>query len=153
MLTNLTKLKSKLEAFLADDAKKKETLAMLAELGLIPKSEAGPNQEDVDKMIEASRAEGKEAGYAEGEKAGREKTTNEAVEIVQICQLVGMSKMAPVLLKENVSVDDARRKVLAARADQSSQVEITSTVSATSTGAPDALLTDAKRRAEATQKH
>ncbi len=146
MLTNIPKLKSKLESFLADDAKKEDVVSMLADLGFIVKPENA--QAEIDKLIAAAQTEGEKSGHTAGEESGRQTAIDYAVEVAQICQLAGTPEMAADLMKAETPIEEVRKKVVAAKADQSSKVEIASTVSATSVAEPDVLLADAQRRAQ-----
>ena len=75
--------------------------------------------------------------------------TAQVKEILGLCEVAGVHDLAFVqgLLTDGVTTEQARTKILEAKADQSKQTHIFSTVSALSTGEVNPLLADAKRRA------
>lgn len=81
-----------------------------------------------------------------GKEAGAVDAVKIATDIIELCALGGRPEMAKELIASRVSVDDARKKILEAKA--ASGPEILSTVGAISTGEVNPLLVDAKRRAE-----
>ncbi|MBU0994111.1 MAG: S49 family peptidase [Proteobacteria bacterium] len=105
----------------------------LAQLGYIPKTDVP----DTDKIKE------------EGKATGKNEAMTYAKEIIGLCDLAGMLKMSVSLIEKNVSIEDARRTILEAKAAESGKNEIISTVGATGTGEINPLIKDAMRRKEA----
>lgn len=75
--------------------------------------------------------------------------SGQAEQILGLCELAGVKDLTFVsgLIKEGVTVEQARTKILEAKANASEQNQIFSTVSALTTGEVNPLLADAKRRA------
>ncbi len=126
-------LQTRLEALITTPGLDAE--AALGELGFAPKPGAQTDA-DPDKI----RAEASEAATAEA--LGRVNG------VLDLCALANMPEMASPLIRENLSVEDARKRILDARAEQGKGNEIFSTVSPLSTGEVNPLLADARNRAE-----
>lgn len=131
---NQNELKTQLEGLITTPGLDAE--AALEELGFVAKPSGEP-EPAVD--LEAARKEAAETAAAEA--LGRVRG------ILDLCALAGMPEMAATLIREDLSVEDARKRILEARAEESSRQEIVSTVSALSTGEVNPLLADARRRA------
>lgn len=138
---NNAEMKDQMEALLTNPDV--DAGAVLAELGYIPRPDESA-QPDVD--VEQITADATEAG--------RKEAMDRVTGIMDLCKLAGMPEMASDLIKEGVSVEDARKKVLDAKAADSGKDEIISTVSGTSTGEINPLMADAeKRKKEAEARH
>lgn len=110
--------------------------AVLAEFGLVPKPEGNPPE--IDKITGDAKEEGR--------KAAMEK----AAKLVSLCRLAAMPvEFAEGLIKDDVSVEDAGKKILEAKAKGDGEGEIRSTLSGLSTGEKNQVVEDAKKRAEA----
>jgi len=146
---HLTDLKLNLSNFLSGELKA-ETETALATLGYFPKTEpvAMP---DVDKIKAEAEAAGKLVGIAEG-KAEAERATKTAVEtatgIMDLCLAADKPDLAIDLIKSGVTLEGAREKLLALKADADKTIDIKSKVGALSTGSTNPLLVDAARRRE-----
>jgi signal peptide peptidase SppA len=70
-------------------------------------------------------------------------------EVLSLCQVAGVNDLGFVqgLISEGLTLKQASEKILEAKADEASNSQIFSTVSALSTGEANPLLADAKRRA------
>lgn len=98
----------------------------------------------------AAKAEGHAAGLAEGAEAGRQEARTRATQIMEICALAGLDKDALGYVRDPaLSVEQVRAKVVEAQAAEAEKTRIRSTVSATTTGAPNPLMEDAQKRAGA----
>jgi capsid assembly protease len=108
-----------------------------------------------DLDLEAIRQDAMAAGLQQGREEGSKEATARAVEIIGLCAAADpgfpMAAMAE-LIDGDMSVDDARAKILEMTAERSRETEIVSTVSAMSTGGKNPLTADAERRAEAARK-
>ena len=108
---------------------------------------------DAEELIaaaeEAAKKEGHASGVTEGRKAGCDESLARARGILEACNLAGMDgKFALTLISdESTTVEAAGPKILEAKAEASKNSQISSTVSATTTGAVNPLLADAQRRA------
>ena len=115
--------------------------AALGELGFVPRpSGVAETPVDPDKI----RAEAADAATVE--------TMGRVKGILDLCALAGRPEMATALIKEDLSVEDARKRILEARAEEGNEQEIVSTVSALSTGEVNPLLANARERAEKADK-
>jgi signal peptide peptidase SppA len=137
---NMKTVRERLEAALADTPKD-EAESTLREMGYF--AETPPAQAAVD--VEKITAEVREASMEEG----RQEALSYYQEVTEICSLAGMDGMALTLIEQNVSVEDARKKVIAAKASRDGKDEIRSTVGALSTGEVNPLIANAKKRSEA----
>ena len=107
--------------------------AVLAELGYVPAS----SQEDNEQALATAREE------------GSNETLQRVCGILDLGKLGGMPDMAKGLIESKASVEEARTKILEAKAKQGSEERIFSTVNPTTLGDQSALVADAKKRAEA----
>lgn len=115
-------------------AKNADVMAQLKELGIGP----------ADGMIPKAEADQiKEDARAEGEQSAMERVNG----IFDLCSLAGSIGMARNLINEGLTVEQAREKILQAKAHQSTDQTVTSTVGATTTGEVNPLLADARKRA------
>jgi hypothetical protein len=72
------------------------------------------------------------------------------MEILEACSLAGMEKESLGYVRDTkLSVEEVRGKIVEARAAAADRTRISSTVSATSTGEVNPLLTNARQRADA----
>jgi len=71
--------------------------------------------------------------------------------ILEICTLGGKLNMAMDLISSNTSIDDARKKVIDAKAKDSQTQQVISTVTALGNGEVSPLVADARKRAETAQ--
>ncbi|HET56897.1 MAG TPA: S49 family peptidase [Deltaproteobacteria bacterium] len=129
-------VRERLEAALAD-VPKDDADSALREMGYftdIPQEEAAVGVEKIT---------------AEAREDGRKEALSYYREVMEICSLAGMNDMALTLIEQNVSTEDARKKVIAAKAGRDGKDEIRSTVGALTTGEVNPLIANAKRRAEA----
>lgn len=131
-------VRAQMEAALSNGSKKVEAVKMLSDLGFVQKSET-MSAEDVEK----AKMESMDTGRAEGKKEAMNRING----IMELCNLADMPQMATSLLNSDLSVEDARKKILDAKASGDRSTEIWSTVSATGIGEANPLLADAKRRA------
>ncbi|MBW2342513.1 MAG: S49 family peptidase [Deltaproteobacteria bacterium] len=106
--------------------------AVLAELGYVPRSEEKPV--DLEKITADAVAQ------------GRKDAMDTMTGILDLCVLGGVPEMAAGFLKEGVSVEDARKKILEYKAVQDGKDEIISTVGPNNTGEVNPLLADARKR-------
>jgi signal peptide peptidase SppA len=110
--------------------------AALLSLGYIPK--------DNEINVEEIRAEATEQGRTE--------VMDRVTGILDLCKLAGMPDMAAPLIKDGATVEEARKKIIDAKADESGKNEIISTVGALSTGEENPLLENAQKRADAVKR-
>lgn len=108
-----------------------EVQTAMAEIGFVPKSTM---KSDLEKM--------------------RISTIGDTQEILSLCKLAGVTDIgfAVSLVSDGISIKQAKEKILQAKADDSDQNEIFSTVGAISTGEVNPLIADAKRRARKENK-
>lgn len=113
-----------------------DAAAILKELGYAP---AGAGTESADTDPETIMAEGVDAG--------RKEALERVKGILDLCKLAGMPRMAAELILSDLTVDQARERILKARAEEGDDREIISTVSGLSDGGVNPLLADAEKRA------
>ena len=68
--------------------------------------------------------------------------------IVEICDVAGMPELAGAMIRDGLTLDEAKRAILDARAKAAEKAPIISTVGPLATGEDNPLLADAKKRAE-----
>jgi capsid assembly protease len=155
-------MKTKLQALFTEAPK--ETVAQaLAELGYVPKMEGviipsahipalaaglGITVEQISGDL--SKIDFKAANAAAIQAAGdnaKKETLAYVQGINEICALGGQEKMAASLIKAEVKIEDARAKILTAKANGTQRTQILSTTGGMSADAPNPLLADAKKRA------
>jgi len=130
-------IKTRFETLLTNESENAQEV--LAELGYVPAPAENPQDTEINvEEITNQAAE-----------AGRNEALARVTGIIDLCSLAGMPQMASSLIKENVSVEDARKKILAAKAEMSGKDEIVSTVGPLNTGELNPMVADAQRRAEA----
>lgn len=144
-LMNLSDLKTGLSQFLSGDLKA-ETETALSTLGFVRKTEAA-EMPDVDAIKVEAETSGKTAGIEEGKAEGAKVAMATATEIMNLCIVDGKPDLAIELIRSGASIDGAREKLLALKADEDKTKGIKSTVGALSTGSTNPLLADAMRRA------
>ena len=71
-----------------------------------------------------------------------------AGDIVEICDLAGMPELAGAIIRDGLTLDEAKSAILDAKAKAAEKAPIISTVGPLSTGEVNPLLADAKKRAE-----
>ncbi|GEM_PF-5276073 len=120
-----------------------EIEAAFAALGFFPKTEG--DAPDIDNIKAESLATGKEEGEASAKTAEAERVAA-VMEKAQIARVSNPKFIAELL---TLSPEDAGQKILDAQADASASQEIFSTVNPMSNGGGNALVEDAKKRAEA----
>ena len=74
--------------------------------------------------------------------------TATAADIVEICNAAGMPELAGAMIRDGLTLDEAKNAILDAKAKAAAQASIISTVGPLSTGEVNPLLADAKKRAE-----
>jgi signal peptide peptidase SppA len=129
-------LRERLEAALAD-VPKEEAESSLREMGYFAETPTAQAAVDVEKITAAASDE------------GRREALSYYREVMEICSLAGMDDMALTLIEQNVTAEDARKKVIAAKASRGGKDEIKSTVGALSTGEVNPLIANAKKRSAA----
>ena len=67
--------------------------------------------------------------------------------ILEVCSVAGMEKMALELVRDKLTIEQAREKIINAKAAEAEKTQIRSTVGALSTGGVNPLIEDAKKRA------
>lgn len=76
-------------------------------------------------------------------------TTNSgAGDIVEICDLAGMPELAGAMIRDGLTLDEAKSAILDAKAKAAAETPIISTVGPLASGEINPLLADAKKRAE-----
>ena len=115
------------------DKPEEEVKTELGTLGYIPKTDIP----DTDKIKK------------EAISAGKNEAMTYAKEIIGLCDLADMLRLSASLIEKNVTIEDARKTILEAKAAESGKNEIISTVGATGTGEISPLIKDAMRRKEA----
>ncbi|MDF1577682.1 MAG: S49 family peptidase [Desulfobulbales bacterium] len=116
-----------------------EIIEALAAHGYVPKGEASaePDQGAIDQAKTAGQAEGRGEALAYAE------------QVVGLCNLAGLPRLASGYIKEGLSTDDVRQKLVDAQANGGdSGPEINSTVSATTTGKVSSLVENARARSD-----
>jgi signal peptide peptidase SppA len=113
----------------------------LAEAGYISKEES-------DKLIQEAKTVS-ETTIEEAKAATRKEVLAWVAGIFDICSVAGMEKMATGLITEGITLEQARERIVNAKALEAEKTQIRSTVGAVSTGAVNPLIEDAKKRAEA----
>jgi signal peptide peptidase SppA len=131
-------LKKKLEALLSGFSGE-EIKGELAELGYVPQASHASQSDQVEDTPPPDTEQVTEEA--------RQQAVSDTREIVEICALAGMPQMALSLIDSGATAEEARKKVLEAKADDAGD-EIISTVGAISTGETNPLVADARRRAE-----
>ena len=124
--------KQNLEA-LFKEASTDEVKLELSNLGYTPKTDLP----DTEKIKEEAIAKGKADALTY------------VKEVMDLCGLASLPQMSASLIEKNISLEDARKIILEAKAVQGSKNEIISTVGATGTGEVNPLIKDAMRRKEA----
>lgn len=144
------------------DAPAELMASAFAEMGFVPKTQSEGILMPSANMEAIAAALGVKADQLAGDlkgvdfnaiKAEAEKTIRaQTVSVLEVCALGGMEKMSIGLITSGASVEDARKQVLEAKAAESRQAVIKSTVTALGTGEVSPLITDAKARAEVAKK-
>ena len=70
-----------------------------------------------------------------------------AGDIVEMCEIAGMPELAGAMIRDGLTLDEAKSAILDAKAKAAAQASIISTVGPLSTGESNPLLEDAKKRA------
>ncbi len=78
----------------------------------------------------------------------RETPNAMAADIVEICNAAGMPELAGAMIRDGLTLDEAKSAVLDAKAKAADEVNIRSTVGPLTSGEINPLLADAKKRAE-----
>lgn len=142
----------------------------MAELGFVPKAQGNPPDLAAVKaevMAELAAGLGIKPEMLAGDlksvdfaaiKTGMKKETEMEIAarvtgILETCSLAGMEKMAAELITSGVSVEDARIKVVEAKAAGGTRTHIRSTVNVLADGDVNPLLEDAHKRADAAAKN
>lgn len=94
-----------------------------------------------------------EARINEAAGSAREEVMARVTGILDLCKLAGMPEAAAGLIKEGVSVEEARKRILEMRAKEKDEDEIVSTVGPLSTGETNPVLADARKRADSSVKN
>ncbi len=115
----------------------------LAGLGFVPQASA-LSQADVDKAVEAATA--KVTATA------RAAALDYAGKVIGLCGLAGLPAMAGGFISAGTSEEEVQAKLVSAKAAGAKEQEISSTVSALTTGAVNPLIADARQRADAAAK-
>ncbi len=116
--------------------------AIAAALGVSVEQLAG----DVSKLPAGKQAAAASpAAIVEAE----EKLRGQILAVIEACALGGMEKMVAELVRSKASLDEAKTKILAAKADESGRTHIRSTVGATTVDGKSPLVADAEARAQA----
>jgi signal peptide peptidase SppA len=76
-----------------------------------------------------------------------------AGEIVEMCHVAGMPELAGAMIRDGLTLDEAKSAILDARAKAAEKAPIISTVGPLATGEGNPLLADAKKRAEEVSKN
>lgn len=134
--TAMKTLRERLDVALAD-VPKEDAESVLREMGYFAEAPQAEAAVDVEKITAEAREE------------GRKEALSYYQEVMEVCSLAGMNDMALTLIEQNVTTEDARKKVIAAKASREGKDEIVSTVGALTTGEVSPLIANAKRRAEA----
>ncbi len=100
----------------------------LAEAGYISKEES-------DRLIEEAKT------------AAAQETMAGVTGILEVCSVAGMEKMALGLVRDKLTIEQARERIINAKATEAEKTQIRSTVGALSTGGVNPLIEDAKKRA------
>jgi signal peptide peptidase SppA len=156
--TNMKALVEKLRAACAD-APAELMASAFAEMGFVAKAQGEgvlisvPNIAAIAGALGltpeqvSSDLKGVDLGAA---KAAAEKAVRaQIVSVLEVCALGGQEKMGLGLVKDGTSLEDARTKIIEAKAAGSQQVTIKSTVTSLGTGEVSPLVADARQRAEA----
>ena len=128
-----------------------QVAAALAEVGYVPKPAAGTGADSTlspAALLELEPVKAKVAA-AVAEALATAKTN--AIAILEVCALAGMEKLSVGFITAGTSLEEARTKVLAEKAQGAERTHIRSTVGALSTGETNELLADAKARAQTAQ--
>lgn len=134
----LEEIQAGLEAVMGDDSLKAGAVEMLKALGFVPEQDA-QSAENLGEQL------------AGAETKGREAETARAASIVESCNVAGMGNMAPQLIRERVSVEDAGKRLLEMRHGKSQSGEVGGTLTQDGGSAGECLLADAKKRAAAAE--
>jgi hypothetical protein len=68
-------------------------------------------------------------------------------DIVDLCDVAGMPELAGTIIRDGLTLDDAKSAILDAKAKAAAQASIISTVGPLASGENNPLLADAKKRA------
>lgn len=120
--------------------------AALGELGYMPKIGEGQvvlTHDALSAWSDAVLIHGKAEGRAEAEKEFRERMS----ELFDLCAVAGRADMLPTMLLNNMTIEDAKKAIIAEQARSTNAIR--STVGAVSTGDSNPLIEDAKERAKA----
>ena len=162
---NMKALLEKLRAALIDAPA--ETVAQaMAELGFVPKQQAGVvsiPQANLDAIaaglgVKAEQLAGdaKSIDFAVLKTAMKEDAakdiTARITQIMEMCTLAGAEKQALGYITSNAAIEDIRKQIVEGKAASDARAGIRSTVSATSTGEVNPLIADAQKRAQAAKK-
>lgn len=100
----------------------------LAEAGYISKEES-------DRLIEEAKT------------AAAQETMARVTNILDVCSVAGMDNLAAGYIRDNITLEQARERIINAKAAEAEKTQIRSTVGALSTGDVNPLIEDAKKRA------
>jgi len=140
--------------------------AAMAELGYAPKPQAGSiiiTQANLDAIatgigvkVEQLTGDIKNIDFAAIRTGIKEEAKKEATarvtQIMEMCTLAGLEKMALGYVSKEDSIEDIRKQIIEAQAADAQNKNIRSTVRALSTGEVNPLIADAQKRAEAVKK-
>jgi len=84
---------------------------------------------------------------ADLEPAGLEPAPTTVGDIVDLCDVAGMPELAGAMIRDKLTLDDAKSAILDAKAKAAAQTSIISTVGPLASGESNPLLADAKKRA------
>jgi ClpP class serine protease len=100
----------------------------LAEAGFIAKEES-------DRLVQNAKD------------SAQEEVMAGVIGILEVCSVAGMEKMALELVRDKLTIEQARERIINAKAAEAEKTQIRSTVGALSTGGVNPLIEDAKKRA------
>lgn len=124
-----------------------EQLAALAGIGFVPKASAF-SQDDIDQAVAAASTK----LTTEVTANARTAALDYAGKVIGLCNLAGLPSMAGNLIKAGASEEEVQKQLVDAKAQGAKEQEISSTVSATTTGAVSPLIADARARADQGKK-
>lgn len=136
------------------DAKPDEIEQTMAGFGYVLKV-GTVSQDELTAQMEAQsvkhKAESEDAvkkATEEGMVSGKEVAKKAVISILELCSVAGKENLGMQMIAADTSEEDARKQLIQAKADESTEQTINSTINPVNTGEVNPLLADAEKRAK-----
>lgn len=116
--------------------------------GMVAQAEVDAKLAEQTKSHDAEVVKAVENAKAEGKVEGEENAKKVAVSILELCAVAGDNDLALKMVSEGMTEDEARKQLISAKAKESDDQVVISTVNPLNTGETNPLLADAERRAK-----